>query len=203
MAYFPFFVDLTDKSGLIVGGGAVAARKVEKLLPYGPQITVVAPDLCREITETAGLVCLRRPFRAEDLAGQTFVIAATDRPEENRRIAKLCREKNIPVNVVDDREACTFLFPALVRRGSLSVGISTGGSSPTAAVYVKEQIQSLLPDDLESTLLWLESHREQVRTAVPEEKRGKAFADLFARCLESGCPTEEELESILEEVCHE
>ena len=202
MAYFPFFVDFTDKPGLVVGGGAVAARKVEKLLPYGPQLTVVAPDLCRELTETAGLVCLRRPFRAEDLAGQTFVIAATDRPAENRRIASLCREKNIPVNVVDDREACTFLFPALVRRGPLSVGISTGGTSPTAAIYVKEQLQSLLPDDLEDILLWLEQQRERVRETVPEEKRSKVFAALFARCLEFGCPTEEELESILKEARH-
>lgn len=202
MAYFPFFIDLTGKPGLIVGGGEVAARKVEKLLPYGPQLTVVAPDLCWEITETAGLVCLLRPFRAEDLAGQTFVIAATDRREENRRIATLCREKNIPVNVVDDREACTFLFPALVRRGPLSVGISTGGASPTAAVYVKEQLRAMLPDDLEDTLIWLEGQRERVRQTVPEEKRSKVFAALFACCLEKGCPTEEELESLLEEARH-
>ena len=78
MAYFPFFVDLEGKHGLIVGGGAVALRKAQKLLPYGPRLTVVAPKLKAEFWELHGVEFLRRPFAVTDLDGCAFAVAATD-----------------------------------------------------------------------------------------------------------------------------
>lgn len=145
MAYFPFFVDLTGQRGLIAGGGTVALRKAEKLIPYGPALTVAAPDLLPGFEALPGLTLLRRPFTPRLLEGMRFVIAATGDPALNHRIAALCRERGVLVNVVDDRDWCTFLFPALVREGPLSVGISTGGASPTGAVWVKERLEGLLP----------------------------------------------------------
>ena len=137
MGYFPFFVDLEGQPGLIVGGGTVALRKADKLLPYGPHLTVVSPHILPELERIPGLTLSRREFSPADLDGMLFAIAATDDRGLNRRIAELCRERHIPVNAVDDREACSFLFPALVKRGDLSVGISTGGASPTAAIWLK------------------------------------------------------------------
>ena len=116
----------------------MALRKVEKLLPYGPRLTVVSPALLPELEAIPGLTLLRRAFSPQDLDEVFFVVAATDDQNLNREISALCRERRIPVNVVDDREACSFLFPALVRHGDLSVGISTGGASPTAAIWLKE-----------------------------------------------------------------
>lgn len=199
MSYFPFFMEMEGRPGLIVGGGTVACRKVEKLLPYGPRLTVVAPEIAPEIAAVKGLTLLRRPFRPEDLEGMAFVISAA--PPVNRQVAELCRERHLPVNVVDDRELCTFLFPALVKRGSLSVGISTGGASPTAAIYLKEQIAALLPENFEELLAFLDSLRPMLKAEIPEEaRRAKAFSRLFRSCMAAERPlTSQEVRAILDD----
>lgn len=199
MSYFPFFVELSGQEGLIVGGGTVALRKVEKLLPYGPRLTVAAPELCPALRGNPALRLVESSFAPSMLEGKRFVIAATDDLGENRRVAALCRERSIPVNVVDDRESCTFLFPALVRKGDLSIGISTGGASPTGAIYLKEQISRLVPDRFDELLVWLASLREPVKERFPEEhRRAEVFARLFAAGMEAGRPLEaEELEALL------
>ncbi|MCI9482569.1 MAG: bifunctional precorrin-2 dehydrogenase/sirohydrochlorin ferrochelatase, partial [Oscillibacter sp.] len=180
MAYFPFFVELDGADGLITGGGTVALRKIEKLLPYGPRLTVAAPEIAPEMETIPGLTLLRQPFSPELLEGRRFVIAATDDPALNGEIAGLCRAKNIPVNAVDDKDACTFLFPALVKRDGLSIGISTSGASPSAAVYVKHQIADLLPERLGEILTWLEAQRETVKAALPDgPARPACFSRLF------------------------
>ena len=189
MGYFPFFMDLNDKNGLIVGGGTVALRKIEKLLPYGPRLTAVAPEILPEIRQIRGLSCLERLFCPEDINGMFFVIAASDDRALNHHIAALCRTRNIPVNVVDDRDACTFLFPALIQKGDLSIGISTGGNSPLAAVYLKEQIRTLLPEDFDGLLTYLGALRPAVKHALPEGgARAACFSRIFSACLEVGWP---------------
>ena len=184
MGYFPFFIDLAGREGLIAGGGEVAARKVRSLLPYGPRLTVAAPEVSSEIVSAPEVTVLRRPFGEELLAGKVFVIAATDDPAENHRIAALCRERDILVNVADDRDWCGFLFPALVRRGGLTVGISTGGSSPAAAAWVRQQAEDLLPENFGELLSFLESRREEIhRTVSRAEDRSSFFRTLLRQCL--------------------
>ena len=129
----------------------------------------------------------------------------------NRRIAALCRAAGIPVNAVDDKEACTFLFPALVRRGPLSIGISTGGASPSAAVFVKERVEACLPvprdtdgaDGFGEILAYLASLRPRVKGEIGEESlRAALFSALFDACLERGRPlTEEEYAALMGQVC--
>ena len=201
MAYFPFFMDLEGREGLVVGGGAVAARKIEKLLPYGPRLTVAAPEILPEIEALLGLILLRRAFAPAMLEGKFFVIAATDDREANREIAALCRERGILVNAVDDKEQCTFLFPALVKRGNLTVGVSTAGASPSAAAWVKRRAAEAVPEDFGELLDYLASLRPVVRERVPEERRAAVFSRLFSVCLEGGFPLEEAaLEAVLEGV---
>lgn len=199
MPYFPIFIDLCGKPCLIVGGGAVAARKAEKLLPYGPVLTVVAPEVCDALDAMEGVTLLRREFVPEDLDGMALVIAAAT-PEVNGAVSALCQGKNIPVNAVDDRENCTFLFPALVRKGELSVGISTGGASPSAAVWVRERVEDCLPDGLDAILDFLQQVRPLVKERVAEEnRRSRFFAALFSACMERGRPlTWAELAEFLE-----
>lgn len=191
MGYFPFFVELEGREGLIIGGGSVALRKVRKILPYGPKLTVAAAEVGPEITAIPGICVLREAFTEALLAARdwTFVIAATDDREVNRRIAGLCRTRRIAVNAVDDREACSFLFPALVRRGRLSVGVSTGGASPSGAIYVKEKLDGLLPDAFGEILDWLDAGRERVKEEIGSEAvRSACFAALFAACLRAEGP---------------
>ncbi len=199
MGYFPFFIELADQEGLIVGGGVTALRKLQKLLLYGPRLTVAAPEFCSEIQNTLGVTLLRQPFVDELLDGKSFVIAATDDPALNHRISLLCGRRKIPVNVVDDKEACTFLFPALVKKGELSIGISTGGASPSAAIYLKERIEALVPDNIEELLEYLEAQRETARTFFAEESCRKAFLkELFLLCLQKERTlNQEETEQVL------
>ncbi len=200
MAYFPFFVELDRQEGLIVGGSTVALRKIEKLLPYGPRLTVCAPDICGEIRAVSGLRLVERAFSPELLEGKAFVIAATGDRQANRRISQLCREERIPVNVVDDRDCCSFLFPALVKRGGLSIGVSTGGASPTGAIYWKKRIDDMIPERFGDIL----AHLDGVRDAAKETLHGEAarsgfFAALFAADMERGGPLDrEETQALLE-----
>ena len=136
----------------------------------------------------------QRERAARDVEGQALVVAATGDGALNREIAALCRARRIPVNAVDDKDNCTFLFPALVRRGPLSIGISTGGASPTAAVYVKEKIEAALPggDGWNGILEYLAARRAPVRASVPDETaRARLFAALFDACMEKGRPLEQ------------
>jgi len=201
MGYFPFFMDLSGQPGLVVGGGAVALRKVQKLLPYGPSLTVVSPQFTPELLAIPNLTLVQRPFQAQDLDTALFVIAATDQVSLNHTVSRLCRSRRIPVNVVDDKNACTFLFPALVQKGALSVGISTSGSSPAAAVWLKDEIDALLPRRMEDILFWLESQRPLLKARCPQaSQRAALSARLFSACLAAGRPLDkQELFCILDE----
>lgn len=179
MGYFPFFVELSGKDGLIVGGGVTALRKSQKLLPYGPRLTVASPAITEEIRMIDGPLLLFRPFSPDLLAGKAFVIASTDNRKLNHRISTLCKSRHIPVNVGDDQAACTFLFPALVKQGTLSFGISTGGVSPSAAIYLKEQIAALLPDHFEELLTYLEVQRAFGKTFCRTNADDPRFAHSF------------------------
>ena len=200
MAYFPFFVELEGASGLVAGGGKVALRKVEKLLPYGPRLTVIAPRIDEKILAMPGVVCLRRAFEPADLEGKDFAVAAAGDREVNHWISRLCRERKIPVNVVDDKEASSFLFPSLIKRGELSVGISTGGSSPSAAIYLKERFAEAVPENLPEILDFLAGERANIRQAVScGGRREMLMKELFWACMEQGGPlTREEVRRRME-----
>lgn len=201
MAYFPFFVELSGRSGLIVGGGTVALRKAGKLLPYGPRLTVVAPEILPQLAALPDVQLLARPFQPQDLDGQSFVIAAADDPAVNRLVSSLARERGIPVNAADSKEDSTFLFPALVRRGELSVGISTSGASPTAAVWLKDQVEHLLPQHLEEILLWLEQLRPQLTQGpLSPAQRHALLPRLFSAALEQGHPLDhDQVQAMIQE----
>ena len=198
MGHFPFFMEIGGKEGVIVGGGRVAARKVEKLLPFGPVLTVIAPRIedCMRALEkrpreqehgAASLLLEERAFVLEDLAGADFVIAATDDEALNGCIAEYCQTARIPVNVVDDREKCTFFFPALVKDDALTVGISTDGKSPVAAAWVRGKIADALPEGLGNIIDLLGQMRPLVMARIPREDDRKAVLErMFLYCLQRG-----------------
>ena len=187
MAYFPMFVELYGRRVLIVGGGKVALRKAEKLLPYGAEITVAAPTICDEISLMQDIRKVNAGFSEELLRDADIVIAATDDRGLNKFVSELCREKRIPVNTVDDSELCSFIFPCLVKKGDLSIGISTGGASPTAAIAFKEMIAASVPDNIDEILDYLGSIRPAVKESFADESvRSRVFKELFELCIVRG-----------------
>ncbi len=210
MAYFPFFVDIEGQDCLIVGGGNVAYRKVMVLADYGPRIRVIAPEMEQELTELKerlgregkeerlSLICRR--FEDKDLEGADFVVAATEDEELNRRISVLCRERKIPVNVVDVQEECSFIFPALVREEDITVGISTGGSSPTIAQYLKARFRKALPEGFGRLAAELGTYRGMVKEQVADiSVRTKIFRKMVDEGISRGCRlTEEEAQEIID-----
>ena len=198
--YFPMFIKLEGRRGLIIGGGMVALRKIEKIAPYGAALRVIAPQMLPEIEAMSDVERVKRCFRMSDLrTNWAFVIAATDDPQENHVIAELCERRNIPVNVVDDPAYCSFIFPAVVHSGPFSVGISTGGASPTAAIYFKEQLEAMVPDRFDEILEWLNAQRGAMKARMADEQmRAAAFKRMLFACMEKGAPLDEhEMEELL------
>lgn len=199
MAWFPFFMDLEGRTGLFVGGGRIALSKAERLAGYGPTLIVTAPEIRPELERIPGVRVRRRPFRESDLTEDlAFVVAATGLPDLDRAVSAACRERRIPVNVPDVPEACTFYFPALVRRGPLTIGISTGGTSPAAARRIKEEIEAALPDGIGEILAWMGQERERIRRTTEDEAvRGAVHRALLAEALRLGRPlSPEETEAL-------
>ena len=200
MAFFPFFIDISDKKLLIVGGGRVALRKTEKLLPFGARITVTAPEICEGFLRLNDVELLRKKFDDSDTDGAFAVIAATDDRALNSRIYRLCGERNILVNTVDDPENCGFYFPALVCSESLTVGISTGGTSPIFARYIKEKVSAALDEKTLAAGEILGKYRPVIRKKFDTEEARKLAAEgLLARCT-NGCelPDKKEINELLE-----
>jgi siroheme synthase-like protein len=170
MSYFPFFVDLEEKSCLVVGGGSVAYRKVESLLPFGVRVNVVSPKFCPALLQLAEaeqvrLAFFQRTYQESDLEDVFFVIAATDDALCNREIARACHEKNILVNVVDEPELCSFYFPSLLKRGDLVAGVCSGGKSPVLSSQVRKTLEQEVPefyaplnDTLGALRPWMKEH---------------------------------------------
>ncbi len=141
---YPIYLDLTDRTLLVVGGGDVASRKVGALLERKIQVTVVAPEICPKLQKqagSAGLVIHQRSYRTADLAEHWLVIAATDDSELNRKIFADAAKARIFCNVVDQPQLCTFQVPAVVRQGLLQIAISTGGASPALARKIRQELQ--------------------------------------------------------------
>jgi uroporphyrin-III C-methyltransferase/precorrin-2 dehydrogenase/sirohydrochlorin ferrochelatase len=164
--YYPLMLKVKGEPCLVVGGGAVALQKARALRKAGADVTAVSPAFSPAFQRLA-VRRLRRRFRAGDVAGRVLVIAATDSPEVNRAVFDAAVARRIPVNVVDVPELCSFIVPAIVRRGPVVVAISTGGQSPSLAKALRRQIESILPPSLGKTALRLGEARRRILRAVP------------------------------------
>jgi uroporphyrin-III C-methyltransferase/precorrin-2 dehydrogenase/sirohydrochlorin ferrochelatase len=180
MDYLPVFLNLRDRLALVVGGGAVAMRKVELLLKAHARVLVVAPQLHPELAlyRDAGRIEHRAArFEPAHLEGVAFVIAATDQSEVNRAVAAAGEARGLFVNVVDDGAASSCLMPAIVDRSPIIVAIGSGGQSPTLARRVRAQLEAMLPERLGELAGLAGRSRERVQRALPDINRRRAFWD--------------------------
>lgn len=156
---------------LVVGGGSVAERKVGSLLECGACVVVVSPEFTTDLEqfEAEGRIeAVRRKFETADVDGALLVIAATDVREVNEAVAGACRAKNIPVNVVDVPDLCTFYVPASVRRGGLQITVNTGGASPVLARQVREELEGRFGPEYAPFVELLRRLREQGQARIDD-----------------------------------
>ncbi len=177
MDFLPIFLRIRDRPCLVVGGGAVAARKVELLLQAGGRVTVVAPELgeaLQSLHQADRIGYRPAAFSPADLEGCLLVIAATDDPVVNRQVSELCQARAIPVNVVDRPELCSFIMPAIIDREPVLIAVSTGGSSPVLARLLRGRLESLIPAAYGRLATLVAGFRERVKQCIPAPQR-RAF----------------------------
>jgi len=141
--YYPVFLNLKGRKVVVIGGGKVAERKVFALLRTGADLTVVSPEITgkiERIKKKGGIKHIRRQYRKGDVRDAFLVIAATDSPEINERIS---RDAPCLVNVVDTPHLCNFIVPSVMKRGAMTIAISTGGVSPALSRSIRKELEKL------------------------------------------------------------
>lgn len=220
MARFPLFIDISSMTCLVFGGGKVALRKIETLLRYNAPIHVVSATVDPRITrllpaDRIHLMDIAVPGKDLSKPGKSgkpqeenspeywvdranLVIASTNNREVNHYIAALCKERGIPVNVIDAPEECSFLFPSIVKKGEISIGVSTDGQSPIVSKKVRQEIDKAIPDYYGEIAAQLGDVKDYVKETFPEENRRRAILKEVAEKAFSGKKPleEEELEKI-------
>jgi uroporphyrin-III C-methyltransferase / precorrin-2 dehydrogenase / sirohydrochlorin ferrochelatase len=182
MDYFPIFLRLAGEPVLVVGGGEVAARKIDLLLRTSAKVRVVAPELIAGLAErvAAGeIVHVAAEFTPEHLDGVRLAIAATDKRAINAWVAHQAERRNIPVNVVDDRELSRFIMPAIVDRSPVVVAIGSSGDAPVLTRRLRERLESFLPQRLGALARLAGKLRPTIKARIESPARRRKFWENF------------------------
>jgi uroporphyrin-III C-methyltransferase/precorrin-2 dehydrogenase/sirohydrochlorin ferrochelatase len=178
MDFLPIFLDVRQKTALVVGGGDVAARKVALLLQANANVRVISPDLCRnlkELLDQGAIEHEEREYREGDLDNCALVYAATDSSEVNRKVSDAAQQRQLPVNVVDQPELCSFIMPSIVDRSPMVVAVSTGGSSPVLARLMRSRLESLIPAGYGRLADLAKRFRDRVKQRFSDPRDRKIF----------------------------
>lgn len=178
MQYFPMFFKLEGRSCLVVGGGDVAARKVSLLVRAGGKVTVIAPELCESLQGRLNadeIQFEQKNFDTVDIVHYSLVIAATDDKSVNRSISELAQQNNIPVNVVDQPELCSFVVPSIIDRSPVQVAVSTGGASPVLARLLRARLETMIPSAYGKLASLMEDFRGKVKQQFKDPDKRRYF----------------------------
>jgi precorrin-2 dehydrogenase / sirohydrochlorin ferrochelatase len=181
-SFCPLLVDLKNRECLVIGGGSVAERKVKVMLAYRAEVTVVSPDLSTALSEMlAGkkISYLADIYRPAYLKNKFMVICATNSEAVNRRAAGDCIERGILVNSVSEPDRCTFFLPALLKKDSLTIAVSTSGNSPALARRIRNEIDSFLCADYGELSAYLGTVRPRVLKLIRDREKRKALLEYF------------------------
>lgn len=183
MRYFPLFMDLENKPVLVVGGGEVASRKIEAVLKAGAKVTIVSPTLVEELQEwvNEGRCYWIKNFYSSELMDGHYVQvwATTNNPSLNHQVYRDAKQRNLLVNVVDDKPYCDFITPSMITRGRIQIAISSGGASPVLIRNVRESLEAILPQNLALLADFAESKRHAVKQRFDSIDERRAFWELF------------------------
>lgn len=178
MDFLPIFMNIKGENCLVVGGGKVASRKVFMLLRAGAMVSVVSPKLCQDLTirkDEGEINHVSRLFEDTDLRNCKIVIAATDDEKTNSYVSQLAKSKNIPVNVVDAPDLCSFIVPSIIDRNPVQIAISTGGASPVLARLLRSRLETFIPAAYGRLAKLVESYREKVKTKFSNTDEIRTF----------------------------
>lgn len=180
MNYYPAFLNLEGKKAVVVGGGKVAERKALALIKAGADVTVVSPELTKRLQkekESQRMRHIFRTYRPGDLKDTFLVIAATDSPEVNTKVAE---EAPALLNVVDVPSECNFIAPSVVKRGALIFAISTGGTSPALAKVIRKEIETLYGTVFSDYLGFVKTLRSRAMQEIADKKTREKFLKSLA-----------------------
>ena len=175
MDYFPIFLNLKEKKCLVVGGGEVSFRKASVLIQAGALVKIVSPELCEAFKHLPSIEYVPDRFQAAHLNGVTLVIAATNEIKTNKEISIEAKKRNIPVNVVDNPDLCTFIMPAILDRSPLMVAFSTGGASPVLARILRGKLETLIPPGYGRLAAFAAKFRQAVKTHISDSRKRRIF----------------------------
>ncbi|MBN1379168.1 MAG: uroporphyrinogen-III C-methyltransferase [Gammaproteobacteria bacterium] len=178
MQQLPVFLTVRNKTCLVVGGGAIAARKVGLLLKADAGVRVIAPQLGAKLTglhKEQKFEYLAREFQDNDVIGATLVIAATDDRAVNKKVSEAAQAQSIPVNVVDTPELCTFTFGSIVERDPVTIAISSAGQSPVLARALKAKLESVVPAAFGRLAALAGRYRQRAKSILTDEKTRRRF----------------------------
>ncbi|MFN8110240.1 MAG: bifunctional precorrin-2 dehydrogenase/sirohydrochlorin ferrochelatase [Thermoleophilia bacterium] len=177
-ASYPLFLDVRGRTCCVVGGGRIATGRVQGLLQHGAVVRLVAPAATQELEEMVTSQQIsdhrRRPYQAADLQGCMLAVAATDDPAVNARVAADARAAGVLCNVVDRPDLGDVTVPALVRRGGLSVAVTTHGTAPAVAADARRRIEGMFGPEWGVLLELLSQRRERLKAAIPDPARRAA-----------------------------
>ena len=177
MAYFPMLIDMSNLKILVVGGGAIATEKLEKLIDFTKNITVISIEVeekAKELIDKYELILEKRAYIKGDIEEFDIVIVATDTIELHKAIYEESRGSKTLVNSVDDTQYCDFIFPSYIKRDDLTIAFSTGGASPAFAKQIRQYIEKIIPQNIGDFLKEMKS----LRTTMP---KGKERMEYFER----------------------
>lgn len=198
MNRFPLCINLENKSFVVVGSGRVAMRKLAAIRQFTDKIKVITKEPIKEDLYD-GIKIERKTFDEGDLEGADFVITATGSRERDEAIVAFCKAKGIPVNAADDREECDFFLPGIIKRGDLVVSVSTTGKSPAYSRYLREQIEDMLPDNIEAILDILGDLRKKLPSKVDsQQERSRIYKYVMLMLLKLDDINEVDVDKIIE-----
>lgn len=177
--YLPILIDVRNRSALVVGGGNVAQRKVETLLDYDTKVTVISPEVTDKVgfwAENKQITLEKRPYEAGEAARYGLVIAASDDAELNHQVHEDAAGEGVPVNVVDDPDYCDFIFPAVTKRGHLTIAVSSDGQAPFLSAFLRSFMDGLFPDRYRKIADWAARFRRLVVEQGPKEMSARRQA---------------------------
>lgn len=198
MNRFPLCINLENKSFVVVGSGRIAMRKLAAIRQFTDKIKIITKEPIKEDLY-AGIKIERKTFDEDDLEGADFVITATGSRERDEAIVASCKAKGIPVNAADDREECDFFLPGIIKRGDLVVSVSTSGKSPAYSRYLREQIEDMLPDNIEAILDILGDLRKKLPSkADSQQERSRIYKYVMLMLLKLDDINEVDVDKIIE-----